>query len=242
MVDLTHYGMAVAIFFLAYLVRGIAGFGSGLIAIPSLALMFPLQMVVPIVVLLDLIGSAAQGAANRQHIVWPVLVPLMPFTLIGILLALFFFQSVETRWLNLSLGIFVMAFAVYQLLPVPTLRGGVAMAFPFGLLGGLLGTLFGTGGPFYVIYLNLCNLPKDAFRASFASYFLLDGAVRMLVYIFGLNLLNRQFLLLLVFAIPPFMLGLYSGGRVQRDIPARTFRMFISLILVGCGAALVLRS
>jgi uncharacterized membrane protein YfcA len=38
---------AAPIIFLAYLVRGICGFGSGLIAIPVLSLMFPLKVAVP---------------------------------------------------------------------------------------------------------------------------------------------------------------------------------------------------
>ena len=234
--------IAFAILFTAYLVRGIAGFGSGLISIPLLALMFPLKIVVPIVVLLDLLGSATQGLSNRESISWSVLLPLFPATLIGIALALFFFNSVDTGALNKSLGVFVLVFAIYQLLPAPDLRGGMLMAFPFGLLGGLVGTLFGTGGPFYVIYLNMRSLSKEAFRASFASYFLVDGAIRMGVYIFGLSLLNPQFLVMLLMAIPPFALGLYCGGRVHREIPASTFKKFISLLLIASGSALILRS
>lgn len=242
MITPTQMIIAFAILFVAYLVRGIAGFGSGLISIPLLALMFPLKIVVPIVVLLDLLGSAAQGLSNRQSICWPVLLPLLPATLIGIALALFFFNSVDTGVLNVSLGVFVLFFAIYQLLPTPDIRGGTFMALPFGLLGGLIGTLFGTGGPFYVIYLNMRSLSKEAFRASFASYFLVDGAVRMGVYIFGLNLLNQQFLIMLLLAIPPCVLGLFCGGRVHREIPASTFKMFISLLLVVSGTALILRS
>jgi uncharacterized membrane protein YfcA len=45
----------------AYLVRGIAGFGSGLIAIPLLALFLPLTLAVPLVVFLDYVASASHG-------------------------------------------------------------------------------------------------------------------------------------------------------------------------------------
>jgi len=49
-----------------------------------------------------------------------------------------------------------------------------------GCLGGLLGTLFGTGGPFYAINLNLRGLARSAFRATFALNFLIDGGVRLI--------------------------------------------------------------
>jgi uncharacterized protein len=39
--------------FVAYLVRGVAGFGSGLIAVPLLSLAAPVPAVVPLVVALD---------------------------------------------------------------------------------------------------------------------------------------------------------------------------------------------
>jgi uncharacterized membrane protein YfcA len=47
--------------FVAYLVRGVAGFGSGLIAVPLLSLAAPVPAVVPLVVALDYIGSVSQG-------------------------------------------------------------------------------------------------------------------------------------------------------------------------------------
>lgn len=56
---------AAVVLFLAYLVRGIAGFGSGLIAVPLLVQVFPLQEVVPLVVFLDYVGSASQGLKKR---------------------------------------------------------------------------------------------------------------------------------------------------------------------------------
>ena len=69
-------GSAAAVLFIAYLVRGIAGFGSGLIAVPLLALLFPIQAVVPVVVLLDYLGSASQGLSNRRLIAWREQLPL----------------------------------------------------------------------------------------------------------------------------------------------------------------------
>jgi len=57
-----------AAFFLAYLVRGIAGFGSGLIAVLLLILVSPVTAVVPVVVSLDYIGSASQSVRNLHDI------------------------------------------------------------------------------------------------------------------------------------------------------------------------------
>lgn len=234
--------LAGLIIFVAYLVRGITGFGSGLISIPLLALMFPLKTVVPIIVVLDLIGSAAQALNNRKHTNWRVLYPLLPVTVVGILSALYFFQFADTGTLSFWLGVFVIIFAIYQLLPTPKFEGGVASAAPLGFCGGLLGTLFGTGGPFYVIYLTVRGLDKKEFRASYSVYFMIDGLVRVAVYLFGLSLLRVEWLGLFVLSLIPFAVGLYSGGRVHHEIPPIIFKRLISLILVASGAALILQN
>lgn len=132
------------ILFSAYLMRGIAGFGSALIAVPLLALMFPLTLVVPLVVLLDYLGSATQGFRNRQRIVWGDLAPLIPFTIIGVATSLILLNAVNSKLLSNVLGGFVILYAIYQISPLPVLRGSRILSIPYGFLGGLVGTLFGT--------------------------------------------------------------------------------------------------
>ena len=82
--DATTSAYFVVVLFAAYLVRGMAGFGSGLIALPLLSLVFPLPLVVPIVVLLDYLGSASQGLRNVERIVWREQLVLIPFMCIGV--------------------------------------------------------------------------------------------------------------------------------------------------------------
>jgi uncharacterized membrane protein YfcA len=51
--DLTVAAYAALVVFQSKVVRGIAGFGSGFIAVPLLAVTAPVQMVVPVVVWFD---------------------------------------------------------------------------------------------------------------------------------------------------------------------------------------------
>jgi uncharacterized membrane protein YfcA len=55
---------AALVLFVAYLIRGIAGFGSGLIAVPMLTLVAPVPLVVPLVVALDKSVFRATFAIN----------------------------------------------------------------------------------------------------------------------------------------------------------------------------------
>jgi uncharacterized membrane protein YfcA len=228
------------VLFLAYFVRGMAGFGSGLIAVPLLSLVSPVTAVVPLVVSLDYVGSASQGIKNLGQIAWKEQLALVPFMLVGVGLGLYVLQSAPTAALGRALGAFVIVYAVYQVLPLPVLRGSRLFAIVCGLLGGLVGTLFGSGGPFYVIYLNLRNLEKTAFRATFALNFLIDGGIRLVAYVV-LGLFRWETLLSTAGALPIVAAGLFLGGHIQTRFSQRTFVWVISLLLIGTGVGLLLK-
>lgn len=236
--ELSAIAFTGSVLFVAYLVRGISGFGSGLIAIPLLTLVHPLPLVVPLVVALDFLGSSAQGVSNRSSIQWHDLIPLLPFTFVGCMVALFVYQSIDSEQLTRAMALFIIFFAIYQLLPLPDMRGSRIWAGPAGLLGGLVGTVFGTGGPFYMMYLSARGHSKKETRASFATYFFIDGSVRILGYIY-IGLIGWAECLTLLKWLPAAVLGLLIGGQVHTSISARTFKLFISLLLVLSGYRLL---
>lgn len=231
----------VAVLFFAYLVRGVAGFGSALIAVPMLALILPLTIVVPLVVFLDYLGSASQGMNNRESIRWKEILPLLPFTLIGVAVSLYVMDSVKPEMLSLALGGFVIIFAVYQLLPTNPGQASRKISAPTGFLGGFVGTLFGTGGPFYVIYLNLRHLDKTSFRATFAAVFLIDGAMRLGGYAIK-GFYTMEMLAYMALAVPVAGLGLFFGGKIHTALGRDTFVRLISVLLLGSGTALLMKA
>ena len=239
--DLTELALAALILVVAFVVRGITGFGSGLIAIPLLALMLPITTVVPMVVLLDYLASLTHGVRHFQAIRWKVLLPLLPFTLAGVTAALYLLKTLDMALLSRALGAFVFLFGIYSLFtPQPRYRGGPLLAIPAGSLGGLVGTLFGTGGPFYVIYLQLRQLDKGAFRATVAMVFLLDGGFRLTGYILS-GFYNAQTLWLVAAATPVMLLALFAGGRIHTGISPLSFRRAIGVVLLFSGMALILK-
>src|SRR3989442_15209794 len=66
---------------------------------------------------------------------------------------------------TLLLGLFILAFGVYSLLPHRQMAAiSVRWAWLAGLAGGITSPLFGAGGPPYAIYLSHRGLPKEQFR------------------------------------------------------------------------------
>ncbi len=232
--------IAAPIILIAYLVRGICGFGSGLIAIPILSLMLPLQVAVPLVVMLDYLASAGQGVSLRQSIQWGEIRRLIIPALIGVSAGLFIFHKADAELLPRFLGGFIFLYALYALWGPEMPQVSSWWAVPAAVSGGVVGTLFGTGGPFYVSYLKARHLDKTAFRATFACIFLLDGSARITGYL-GTSVVNIQLLGLLATSLPVMILGMYMGGRINTSLSAEVFTRGISILLLVSGASLMLR-
>ena len=121
---------------------------------PLLTLVWPVTVVVPLVVALDYLGSASQDAGNLRQVAWRDQLVLIPFMVIGVAVGVWALHAASTSTLARVLGGFVIAYAVYQILPGRELRASRAASIGCGLLGGLVGTVFGTGGPFYLLLVS----------------------------------------------------------------------------------------
>ena len=232
---------AIIIIFFAHVIKGLSGFGSGLIAIPLLALFLPVIFIVPVLGLLSYSGTVMQSFSLRRHAEWRVILPLIPFTMLGIATAVWVLSNVEANILVLCLGIFVLLYAIYSLLPIPDIKKSLYWTVFAGGFGGLVGALFGTGGPFYVIYLKTRGLNKTQFRASIASIFLIDGGARIVGYASS-GLYTPQVLGLVAMLFPVLLVGMYTGHHLHIKIDQKQFNLVISIMLLFSGLLLIYKA
>ena len=139
---------APLIVLLAYLIFGISGFGSTLIAVPLLAHILPLKFVIPVIVVLDCVGAFSMGFKLRASVWKAEFLPLLPFLVVGLLIGAFVLMNLSTQWLFAGLGIFVVIFGAYytidrkSMMRVPRWVGA-----PLGIIAGITSSAFGVGGP-----------------------------------------------------------------------------------------------
>jgi uncharacterized protein len=235
--------ITLAILLAAYFIRGITGFGSGLIAVPLLAHFLPLQFVVPLCLMLDFSASLVLSRHGRRQVRWDEIRPLLPFTVIGIVLGAFLLLKLPREPLLTSLGLFVMLFGLRYVFNIHGEHGISRLwAMPAGLLGGMIGALFGTGGPPYVIYLTHRLRDKFELRATFSGLFLLEGALRIVTFLLAGLLWQAELFRTLLLAMPIMALGLYLGNKVHIGIGQRHMILLIGLLLVISGASLLWRA
>ncbi len=230
------WAIAGGITLVAFYVRAAIGFGSGLISVALLTLIFPIKEVVPVVLLLDLLGSMLLGAYDFREMHWPELRWLVPSVTIGLAIGAFILADINDQNLTHFLGVFILAYVVYQLIIKPERLPQVALPWgmPLGIFGGLVGSLYGGGGPPIVAYLQMRHLDKRAFRATFQGISLAESILRVFMYI-ALALLTWQLTVIFLMLIPPVLLGLWAGNRLHMRINQRAFLMGTIAVLALAG-------
>ena len=229
---------AIPVVFIAYAVFGMTGFGSALLAVPILVHLMPLQMVVPLIVLLDLVGTAIVGGSNWRSADLSELRRILPWMLLGIVIGVTVLLSMPPRWPLIILGVFVLYFSARNLLARPAQdKPAVATgwAIPYGVAGGIFSALFGTGGPVYTIYVAR-RLPQlSQFRATIALIILCSGLIRLVT--FGLSgvYFQNSLLLLALALLLPTLLGVWTGSRLRNRIPQEQLRRLIYALLAVAG-------
>jgi uncharacterized membrane protein YfcA len=238
-----HVASAAAILLTAYFIRGITGFGSGLIAVPLLALLLPLKFVVPVVLLLDFTASLVMGGFNFKRVKWGEIAVLIPFGVAGVAVGTHLLVNLPPGPMLMALAGFVFIFALRNIFNIHgeklISRG---WAVPAALTGGTVGALFGTGGPPYVIYLSHRIREKNDLRATFSALFFTDGLARVVSFLVAGLLVNAQ-AWIAYFAALPIMLGaLYLGGRAHVGLSQSQMTRLVGVLLLVSSLSLLFKA
>ena len=235
--------LAPLIILLGYVIFGMVGFGATITNAPLLAHLLPLRFVVPLTLVLDLFAAATLGAGMRGQADRGELRRILPFVLLGLALGLALLIRLPERALQLLLGGFVLYAGVSSLARRPGAAPlHPAWAVPAGVVGGIFSALYGTGGPIYTVYLLRRIADKSAFRATMARLVLTIGLVRIALFAVS-GLLGQDYLLLSALLLAPFAAcGLVVGNRLHHRLQARRILLFVYLLIIVNGAALIVRA
>lgn len=235
---------AVALF-AGYAVRGVAGFGSGVVATPLLVFVLPLSTAAPLITFLGAFVSIRQAINDWTLIAWRRILEFVPGIVIGVPLGIWLFKVAHPEVLIKALGAYVVLYALYSLFGERLGASGRRLprwaALPIGTLGAAIATVFGgMAGPVYVTYLDALKLPMRAFRVTVSTTLLALNLVRSVAYLASGVFRIDDFALVLA-AVVPVALGTRAGEWVHDRISPAGFRKGVGALLVVSGLALLVR-
>jgi uncharacterized protein len=229
--------------FVGYLIFGVTGFGASPVTIPMLVHLLPVGFVLPLAALLDLGSALALGAHTRKQADTRELVTLVPFTLVGVAVGVTFLVTLPRDATLRALGLFVCAYALHLLWQRERTRRLTRWwAAPAGVAGGVIGALFGMGGPPYVAYIAGRIADPTVQRATISHMVILNVGLRVVAFALAGLLASRTLWLTVACLLPVAWTGVWVGHRVHvRVAPAAVARAVAAMLFLS-GVALVLRT
>ncbi len=230
----------------SYALRGSTGFGAAA-AMPLLALVVPLKVLIPAWTLVGLVASVTLFGRDRHHVGWGDIARLVPTCLIGVLVGLYLFTVLEPSLLARGLGILVLLYGLHSLWgtfrPLPRWSASARVAAPIaGLVGGIVGTTFGTmASVFFAMYFDALRKGKEQFRGTMNAILLALVVLRGAGY-WAVGEYTREALVTAAIALPMMLAGIFIGNRIHTGLSELAFRRLVSGALMASGLALLVKS
>jgi len=228
----------------SYALRGSTGFG-GFAAMPLLALVLPMKVLVPVWTLLTISASGTLFGKDRHHVSLRLILHMMPACAVGVLAGLYLFKNLDPAWIARGLGALVSGYGFYVLWQMRRPRTSAAPPRGIGIiadfLAGAVGTVFGTmASIFFAIHLDAIRITKEQFRGTLSAMMLTLAVIRGAGY-WAVGEFGRQELLLFAAALPFMFLGIWIGDRVHTGLSDTAFRRIVCAVLILSGIPLMLK-
>jgi uncharacterized membrane protein YfcA len=229
----------LAVIFLATVIRSAFGFGEALVAVPLLALLIPVEVAVPLAVLVSITVASVVVVQDwhKVHVLsawWLVLA-----TFFGIPIGLLLLTAVEEGIVKAILAVVIIAFSLYCLAGRRELElKDDRLAWVFGFGAGVLGGAYGMNGPPLVVYGALRRWSPEHFRATLQGYFLPASVAGMVGYwLAGLWVSAVTWYYLL--SLPLTLSAIVLGRVINRRLKEQQFLLYIHLGLIVVGMVLL---
>ena len=227
--------------FLGALVFGITGFGAALITIPLATHLVPLRFALALFVLVDLACALRVGLENPKNAVRAEWMRLVPMIIAGTAVGVTLLVNLPRQAATMALAVFIVAYALYSL-SKPSLRKiSPGWAWLAGFAGGVTSTVFGAGGPPYVIYLSRRGLAQAQLRATLGFATLTSISLRAVAFFLTGLLLDSRIWLAALAAVPAALIGIAVARRIYTRVSRPLLMKLIYLVLLASGISLLAR-
>ena len=234
---LCYYFLSVCI---AFIVKGLAGFGDPLVSTPMLSVFLPNSIITPGLSPVSPILNAKMVWENRAHFSARVVLPISVFVLLGVIPGTLLLKFGSPAPLKVLLGFLIIGLGIEMLtrkaVPSGTQNPIIRSIVSFG--SGFTAGLFGIN-LFFLAYLERVSVRREEFRANVCFVFFLENIFRIVVYLYQ-GLFTCESLLLSAIALPAAVLGMKLGGAADRRMSDKVSRKCIIYVFILGGISTVL--
>ncbi len=240
--DYPTLAFALAVIFIAAIVRGFSGFGFSLLTVTALSLVYEPAKIVPSIFLLEIAASIHLLPSIWKDVHWRSLLPLTLGCLIATPIGVWLLANVPAPPMQIAMAVFVLVAVVlmWRGFALKTMPGTVTSTAA-GAASGFANGAFGIGGPPVVLFYFASPAGNIAGRASLIAFFLFTdviGLANQSVH----GLITRDALLRAVWFLPPLIVGVWIGARGFKGADPQKFRKAVLGLLAVMALAVAVKA
>lgn len=223
----------------AFFLESIFGFGGGMVSIPLLGLILPIQDAVTLVLFFQF-GLAALSIRSLRRIDWPVLRLLAPGLLCGTELGILTLGRLPEATLRHGLGAVLLLYFLFRSFLRTQLAANTsgAVACTIGLVGGYMQAATGMGGPVFSVYLFERTRSPIEFRSTIICLFAISSLCRLLILI-PTGQVSVETVTKVIWVLPVFAAAVICGNRLHGRVRPQIFSHSIDALHICCGLMLI---
>lgn len=235
--------VVLVIYFFAFFIRGILGFGSAMPAILGSAWVLPPHDAVLLALLTSVFAQIQLLPQGFHDANWKIAKPILAGTLVSTVIGVWIFISLSTAWLTIVLGL-VLSVAVLtdmarlaERLASKLRLDGAGFAFSLATLAGLISGVAGAGSNYFLsFYIRWAAPTPRVFRAT---NIVISGFMNfwraLIALVAGLITIKLTVEALLM--MPAVYAGVWGGRILTGRLSAqRYFGLFRWLLLLAAAA------
>jgi uncharacterized membrane protein YfcA len=223
--------MLIVVYF-SGIIRGYTGFGSALLTVPALAILFGPVQAVAIEILIEIPVSIGLLPTAYKNFEKKTVVPILIAFLIFVPLGTFLLILIDPNIVKVIISLFVL-FSVYLLSKQSKIKSlaSVKANYVIGALSGLTQGLTGMAGP---LFATTILAKGDNSLITRANIVMLSAAIIGLSVISFLTfgLINNQTIIYAVLASPAILLGAWTGTILFNKYSNKNFKTIMLMVLI----------
>jgi len=218
-------------------IQATMGFGFALVAVPIIAVADDPKVAVVAVTAIGVPMTLWNAIRWRAHLRVGAMGAVVGASLIGMPVGALILTRAPDRALTFAIGIAVLGLTawLWRGLQLPA---GPRTEVAAGIASGALATSTGTNGPPLVIAFQATGMERDAFRATLAGCFFVQGVIALVLFWAG-GLLTRHVGAAFAVGVPAIVAGTLGGERLSTRLHGHAFRVAV-LTLLGLSGALAI--
>lgn len=222
-------------------VKGVIGLGMPFVAIPVISFVTDVPTAVGLVAFPSIFPNMVQLWMYRAHASRPGTAALMSLgTILGTGIGVSLLVQTDKAIIAQLLGILLLLYLVLRMVRIELTLSperGANIAFPTGVLSGVLGGMTGLSAPVTLTYFMALKLPKYEFIYAVSVFFIAIGSAQAFFYVQS-GFISHALFVMSAFALIPILIGMRLGTWMTQYISQPMFERLILGLMTLLGLKL----